>query len=101
MKNIRYTDDAGSPYPYSFPDPLGFPSDTASVSPYHPAWQGVSPVEEFAALPEGLAMAFAQNTDALRRFTALSIPQQDDMIRRARSVSTRDEMQRLIGEILS
>ena len=47
-------------------------------------------------LPEGLAMAFAQNTVALRRFTNLSIEEQDDVIRRARSVSTRDEMRRLI-----
>lgn len=50
----------------------------------------------FPELPEGLAMAFAQDTAALRRFTDLSVTDQDDVIRRARSVSTRDEMRRLI-----
>ena len=83
------------PYPYSFPDPSGVPD----VSPRCPAWLGISPIEEFAELPEGLAMAFAQDTLALKRFTALPVEAQDDVIRRARTVSTRDEMRRLIGEI--
>ncbi len=54
------------------------------------------PDGEFSELPEGLAMAFAQDTAALARFTALSISAQDDVIRRARSVSSRDEMRQLI-----
>lgn len=51
---------------------------------------------DFPELPEGLAMAFAQDTAALRRFTNLSTEAQDDLIRRAGSVSTRDEMRRLV-----
>lgn len=51
---------------------------------------------EFSELPEGLAMAFAQDTSALSRFTNLSLAEQDDIIRRAKSVSTRDEMRRLV-----
>lgn len=50
----------------------------------------------FPELPEGLAMALAQDTTALHRFTNLSVAAQDDVIRRARSVSTRDEMRRLV-----
>ena len=97
MKNNSYTNN-NSPYPYSFPDPSGVPSGI-NAGAYHPAWQGVTPVEEFAELPEGLAMAFAQDTDAFHRFTAMSNSEQDDIIRRARSVHTRDEMRRLVGEI--
>ena len=51
---------------------------------------------DFPELPAGLAMAFAQDTAALHRFTNLSTDAQDDLIRRARSVSTRDEMRRLM-----
>ena len=54
------------------------------------------PDGEFSELPEGLAMAFAQDTSALSRFTNLSLAEQDDIIRRAKSVSTRDEMRRLV-----
>ena len=54
------------------------------------------PGGDFPELPEGLAMAFAQDTAALQRFTNLSTDEQDDLIRRARSVSTRDEMRRLV-----
>ena len=54
------------------------------------------PDGDFSALPEGLAMALAQDTSALSRFTNLSLDEQDDIIRRARSVSTRDEMRRLV-----
>lgn len=54
------------------------------------------PNGDISELPEGLAMALAQDTAALRRFTNLTVSVQDDVIRRARKVSTRDEMRRLI-----
>lgn len=50
-------------------------------------------------LPLGLGMAFAQDTDALRRFTGLDCDEQDALIERARQVRTRAEMQRLVASI--
>ena len=81
-----------STYPYSFPDPSGIPD---VMTPY-PTWQGLNTVDEFAELPEGLAMALAGDPDAWRRFTALPNEAQNDVIRRARAVHTRDEMHRIL-----
>lgn len=50
-------------------------------------------------IPEGLLIAFAQDTDALVRFTDLTTEAQDDLIRRARSVRTKNEMRRLVSSI--
>ena len=55
-----------------------------------------NPYEE---LPAGLAMALAQNTAALTRFTNLTTQAQDDIIRRARNVRTRNDMRRLVDTI--
>lgn len=55
--------------------------------------------QPFEELPAGLAMAFAQDTKALVRFTNLSSEQQDEIIRRAKNVKSRDEMRRLVGSI--
>ncbi len=52
-------------------------------------------------LPEGLLMAFAGDTDAFVRFTNLTTEAQDDLIKRARSVKTKNEMRRLIASIES
>lgn len=52
-------------------------------------------------LPAGLLMAFAQDTDALVRFTNLTTEAQDDLIKRARSVRTKNEMRRLVSSIES
>lgn len=54
------------------------------------------PDGDYSALPEGLAMALAQDTAALARFTNLSTEEQDNIIRRARAVCTRDEMKKLV-----
>lgn len=51
--------------------------------------------------PEGLLLAFAQDTDALVRFMDLTMEAQDDLIRRARSVRTKNEMRRLVSSIES
>ncbi len=55
--------------------------------------------DPYEELPEGLAMAFAQDTDALVRFTNLTTEAQDEIIRRARNVKTRSEMRRLVSSI--
>lgn len=53
----------------------------------------------FEELPAGLAMAFAHDTNALVRFTNLSNQQQDEIIRRAKNVKSRDEMRRLVSSL--
>lgn len=53
----------------------------------------------YEPLPSGLTMAFAQDIDALVRFTNLSVAEQDEIIRRAKCVRTKSEMQRLISEM--
>lgn len=55
--------------------------------------------DTYEELPEGLAMAFAQDTDALVRFTNLTTEAQDEIIRRARNVKTKNEMRRLVRSI--
>ncbi|MGI6195452.1 MAG: hypothetical protein ACOYIJ_08890 [Eubacteriales bacterium] len=55
--------------------------------------------QPFEELPAGLAMAFAQNTKALARFTNLSSQEQDEIIRRAKNVKSRDEMRHLVRSI--
>lgn len=57
------------------------------------------PTDAYEELPSGLAMAFAQDTDALVRFTNLSVAEQDEIIKRAKNVRTKAEMQRLISGI--
>ncbi len=67
-------------------DVTRFPDGSASANG---AWE----------LPAGLAMAFAQDTASLARFTALSNEEQDKVIEKARKVSTRGEMQSLVKSI--
>ena len=56
--------------------------------------------QPFEELPAGLAMAFAQNHEkALARFTNLSSQEQDEIIRRAKNVKSRDEMRHLVRSI--
>lgn len=68
---------------------------------FHQSGDGPIPFGDmpFDELPAGLAMAFAQDTDALTRFTNLPTDTQDDIIRRARSVKTRNEMRSLVNSI--
>lgn len=51
------------------------------------------------SLPVGLTVAFAQNTDAFVRFTALSPAEQDELIDAAKQVKTKRELLRLIDSI--
>ncbi len=50
-------------------------------------------------LPIGLTVAFAQNTDAFVRFTALSNDEQDKLICAAKQAKTKRELLRLIDSI--
>lgn len=51
------------------------------------------------ALPEGLAMAMAQNPGALDAFGALSRQEKAHYIERAHHVSSKAEMQALLSEL--
>lgn len=53
----------------------------------------------YESLPSGLALAFAQDVRALARFTSLSVAEQDEIIRRAKHVSSKDEMKKLVRSI--
>ena len=55
--------------------------------------------DTYEELPEGLALAFAQDVDALVRFTNLTTEAQNDIIRRAKNVKTKNEMRRLVTSI--
>lgn len=51
-------------------------------------------------LPEGLTMALSQNIYAMQHFSSLSEPERQVIIARARSVSSREEMHRLVNEMI-
>lgn len=53
----------------------------------------------FPELPLGLGMAFAQNRGAMQVFSALSVGEQEEFIRRAHTVRSKDEMQALISAL--
>lgn len=48
-------------------------------------------------LPLGFGFALAQDTDAMKAFANLSKAQQEDIVQRARNVSSKSEMQSLVN----
>lgn len=50
-------------------------------------------------IPLGMGMAFAQNLSALTKFAAMSKAEQDEIIKRAHNVSSKEEMEALVGGI--
>lgn len=50
-------------------------------------------------LPLGFCFALAQNPDAMQIFSNLSGEKQEEFIIRAHNVSSKDEMQALVGEL--
>lgn len=51
-------------------------------------------------MPIGLTMAFAENTDAMRRFAAMSEADQRGVLARARSVQSKEEMQAYVQSLV-
>lgn len=50
-------------------------------------------------LPIGFGFALAQNPDAMQTFARLPKAGQNEIVQRARTVSSRDEMQALVNEL--
>ena len=48
-------------------------------------------------VPEGLAMALAQNLDAMAKFAGMSRQEQDSFIDKSQTVSSKSEMERLVS----
>lgn len=52
-------------------------------------------------LPIGFGFALAQNPEAMQAFARLSEAGQNEIVQRARTVSSRNEMQALVNELSS
>ena len=52
------------------------------------------------AMPEGMAMALAQNIYAMHHFYSLTDAERQSVIERARTVSSRDEMTALVNGLI-
>lgn len=50
-------------------------------------------------IPLGMGMAFAENLSALTKFASLAPAKQQEMIERAHSITSKQEMQELISSI--
>lgn len=50
-------------------------------------------------VPEGLAMALAQNLDAMGKFAGMSKQEQDSFIDRSQMVKSKSEMERLVSSL--
>ncbi|MBQ4627916.1 MAG: hypothetical protein IJB44_02430 [Clostridia bacterium] len=50
-------------------------------------------------IPLGLGMALAENIEALKRFARLTIPQQQEVIENAHTVTTSAEMRAYVASI--
>ena len=57
--------------------------------------------DRFGAVPEGLAMALAQNIYAMHHFSSLDDRQRQELIDRARTVSSQEEMSALVNNLIS
>lgn len=51
-------------------------------------------------MPIGLGMAFAENVDAMRRFSAMSRPDQQAVVTKAHDIKSRDEMHAYVRSLL-
>jgi len=51
-------------------------------------------------IPLGLGMALAQNTEALKAFGKLTIPQQQDFIENAHTIQTSSDMRAYVQTLL-
>ncbi|MDO4548672.1 MAG: hypothetical protein Q4D04_11270 [Clostridia bacterium] len=51
-------------------------------------------------MPIGLSMALAENLEAMKRFSNLSAQRRTDVVRRARDVESREEMQNLVNSLM-
>ena len=51
-------------------------------------------------MPIGLGMAFAENVDAMRRFSAMSKPDQQAVVAKAHDIKSRDEMHAYVRSLL-
>ena len=51
---------------------------------------------EETKLPVGFGMALAMNATAMKHFAAMSEAKQDEVLQKARSVSSKGEMQQLV-----
>ncbi len=52
-------------------------------------------------LPLGFAFALAQNPDAMEKFSSMTDSEQAEILRKAHSVSSKDEMQSLVYSLSS
>ena len=52
-------------------------------------------------IPLGLGMALAQNTEALKAFGALTVPQQQDFIENAHSIQSGSEMRAYVKTLIN
>ncbi len=52
-------------------------------------------------MPMGLGMAFAENMEAMSRFTAMTNAEQQSVISRARTIHSKEEMQALVRSLIS
>lgn len=52
-------------------------------------------------LPLGFGFALAQNPEAMKNFSALPQPKQEEVIQRAHQASSKDAMQSLMDELAS
>ena len=50
-------------------------------------------------LPIGFSMALAQNEAAMKQFEAISEPERQTILQRARNVSSKQEMQQLVWSL--
>lgn len=50
-------------------------------------------------LPVGLGMALAMNSEAMKRFAAMTKAEQEDLIRKARMVRSKSDMTQLVSSI--
>lgn len=52
-------------------------------------------------LPLGFGMALAQNEKAMQKFSNLSKPEKDEVIRRTKSITTKKEMKNFVSAFAS
>lgn len=51
-------------------------------------------------MPIGLGMAFAENVDAMNRFSAMSMPDQQAVVAKAHNIKSREEMHAYVRSLV-